>query len=304
MRQTLPTKIFAPISRAFTRWAAMAWADGKLAVYLQARWRNLSLRAIADDMSADKRWRKALKANPLMKGRRKATMTKTTTTTTTPMAGMPMAAMPALTWMLTLAAMLSLVACQGKGGADDELLLHRRAAEVALYGVADSLAAEANKAPERMDDVESTRLVRTPDGRQWLVSISRRADTALPLVSAYGDTTRRYVDNRVTLTVEVDGRLVVDRRAWTRQSLAAVLDGQPVEPYRLEGMAVDDDATAHTPDGRTLVLAASLGMPDTDLYVPVRISIDPQGHIDLSEGDLLTVDKPEHDDTGPTHQGG
>ena len=181
---------------------------------------------------------------------------------------------------------LLLVACSGKNkGSDNEALLLR----IPTHN--ESLAQQPESANDSglqaLTATSATRRVSTPDGQEWLVSIERRPNHSLPTVKGYDGKT--YADNDLTLTVERGGKVVVNRRTWTKQQFAHLLDSGDPAPYQLEGMAVDDDATAQSPDGRSLVLVASMGIPETDIFVPIRILIAPNGHIDMEEGTMEPV---------------
>lgn len=139
-----------------------------------------------------------------------------------------------------------------------------------------------NGAPVRMQvsDVKTTFSYR---GKEYTSSVVRRPDETLPIVSnGQGE---NFVDNHITLRLMCGDKIVVDK-VFTKQSFVSLVDAKFMQYAVLEGLVYDQT----TPQG--ILYAASVGYPQSDLYVPIRLTIAADGRISMSKEELME-DYPE-----------
>lgn len=118
----------------------------------------------------------------------------------------------------------------------------------------------------------------TFQGKVYHSIVVRRPDESLPKVmNEQGD---KFVDNRVTLTLTCDGKTVL-HRTFTKESFASLVDAKFMKFALLEGLVLDE------PSGRGIVYAASVGYPQSDLYVPLRLTVTADGKLTMSKAELM-----------------
>lgn len=115
-------------------------------------------------------------------------------------------------------------------------------------------------------------------GRHYQSTVLRQPDENLPTVT--DDAGVEYVDNRISLKLVCDGKVLADK-VFTKQNFAAWVKADFLSHAILEGLVYD---TA-TPEG--IVYAASVCYPQTDLYVPFRIVVASDGTLAIRQEDLL-----------------
>lgn len=110
-------------------------------------------------------------------------------------------------------------------------------------------------------------------GKNYRIVIHRAANDSLPKIEDEdGDL---FVDNTITLSITRDKSERFFDKTFTKQSFASLMDERFVSHAMLEGM-VFDKAT-----DQGLVFAASVSYPQTDLFVPVIITISSSGTMAL-----------------------
>lgn len=120
-------------------------------------------------------------------------------------------------------------------------------------------------------------------GKKYLSMVSRMPDEELPHVSnEMGDV---YVDNKITLSLTREGQKVFEK-TFTKNDFVAVVDSDFLAKSVLEGIVFDKT----TPQG--FVYAASVCYPQTDLYVPMSITISPDGRMSIAKVEMIE-DAPE-----------
>ena len=132
-------------------------------------------------------------------------------------------------------------------------------------------------APERMPMSDVTTRFQF-QGKPCEAQIFRTPDETLDKVTDEGG--NEFIDNRITLRVTTGGRTVVDR-TFTKASFASVVDGQFLRHALLEGIVYD------TVTAQGMVFAASVSYPQSDLYVPIRLTFTAGGHVSMETEDLL-----------------
>ena len=110
-------------------------------------------------------------------------------------------------------------------------------------------------------------------GKSYHVAINRMPSDSLPMVK--DETGQKFVDNIFTLTVSREDGSVFFSRQFTK----AFFTDYITEVYRkagiLEGIVFDKA------DGDWLKFAASVGLPQTDEYIPLVVKVNHVGRISI-----------------------
>ncbi|MEG0887965.1 MULTISPECIES: DUF4738 domain-containing protein [Bacteroides] len=118
-------------------------------------------------------------------------------------------------------------------------------------------------------------------GKEYHSVISRTPDEELPLVtSEMGDT---YVDNKIQLRLTRNNDVVVST-TFTKSNFSAYVSAEFLSKSILEGIVYDKT----TPQG--MVFAASICYPQTDLYIPLSITISADGKMSIEKVEVLEED--------------
>lgn len=121
-------------------------------------------------------------------------------------------------------------------------------------------------------------------GKDYHSFVSRTPDESLPHVAnEMGDT---YVDNKIVLRL-TRGNASVFNKTFTKNDFSSVVDAGFLAKSVLEGIVYDKT----TPQG--IMYAASVCYPQTDLYVPLSITITADGKMTLKKVDVLEEDYSE-----------
>ena len=131
--------------------------------------------------------------------------------------------------------------------------------------------------PQRMQFSEVKSKV-TFQGKTYESTVVRRPDESLPVVT--NEQGESFMDNRITLRLTQGGKVVLDK-VFTKESFASLVNAKILKYAILEGLVLD----GATPQG--IVYAASVGYPQTDLYVPLRITVSSNGKISLAKEELM-----------------
>lgn len=135
----------------------------------------------------------------------------------------------------------------------------------------------AKAGPQRMQ-VSDIKKTITYKGKDYVSAVLRRPDESLPIVK--NEQGEKFVDNRITLRLTCGDRKVLDK-VFTKESFASIVDASFLRHAILEGL-VFDETTA-----QGFVYAASVCYPQTDLYIPIRITVSPDGNVTLAKDDVL-----------------
>ena len=121
-------------------------------------------------------------------------------------------------------------------------------------------------------------------GKDYHSMVTRTPDESLPHVTnEMGDT---YVDNKIVLRLTRGNEKVFDK-TFTKNDFSSVVDARFLSNSVLEGIVYDKT----TPQG--IVYAASVCYPQTDLYMPLSITITADGKMSIQKVDML---EEEYDD--------
>ena len=115
-------------------------------------------------------------------------------------------------------------------------------------------------------------------GKDYHSFISRTPDEDLPLVR--DDRGNRFVDNKILLRLTC-GNEQIFNMTFTKRNFASIVGEDFLSKSILEGMVYNKT----TPQG--IVFAASVCYPQTDLYVPISITITADGKMTMVREELL-----------------
>ena len=172
--------------------------------------------------------------------------------------------MKKLIYLLLLPLALTVVACGGKNGSSNKESVLATQDSVDAHGL------------QRMQSSKAETDIKFK-GKDYHSLVSRTPDESLPHVSnEMGDT---YVDNKIVLRITRGGENVLNK--------TSVVDANFLSKSVLEGIVYDKT----TPEG--IVYAASVCYPQTDLYVPLSITVSADGKMSIKKVDMLEEDYPE-----------
>lgn len=169
-----------------------------------------------------------------------------------------------LVYTLACASAILLSACSSKNKNGNEMqALMRDSTKVA--------------GPQRMQ-VADTKATFTYKGKEYQSSVVRKPDESLPVVT--NEQGEKFVDNRITLHISGGGGQLVDK-VFTKESFASLIDAKFLKYAILEGLVFDRT----TPRG--MIYAASVCYPQSDLYVPIRLTVTVDGKISMEKENLM-----------------
>lgn len=121
-------------------------------------------------------------------------------------------------------------------------------------------------------------------GKEYQSSVLRQPDESLPIVK--NEQGEKFIDNRITLRLTCGGKQIVDR-VFTKENFASLVDAKFMQYAILEGLVYDQT----TPQG--IIYAASVCYPQSDLYVPIRLTITSDGKISMAKEELMEDYQPD-----------
>ena len=156
-----------------------------------------------------------------------------------------------IVYILVCASVIFFTACssQDKNKKDGTQVLMQDSTEIA--------------GPQRMQ-VSDVKTSFTYKGKEYQSSVVRRPDESLP----------------ITLRITCGGKQVVDK-VFTKDNFASLVDAKFMKYSILEGLVYDKT----TPQG--IIYAASVCYPQSDLYVPIRLTITADGKISMAKEELM-----------------
>lgn len=168
-----------------------------------------------------------------------------------------------IVYILVCASVVFFTACSSQDKKKDGTLLMQDSTEIV--------------GPQRMQ-VSDVKTSFTYKGKEYQSSVVRRPDESLPIVK--NELGEKFVDNRITLRITCDGKLVVDK-VFTKENFASLVDDKFMKYSILEGLVYDKT----TPQG--IIYAASVCYPQSDLYVPIRLVITADGKLSMVKEELM-----------------
>lgn len=173
--------------------------------------------------------------------------------------------MKRLIYLCLLPMIVVIAACGGKSGnqKDD--------ARVLMQDSTDAHGLQRMQASKSEVDI-------TFKGKKYHSTVSRNPDEELAkVVSQMGDT---YVDNKIVLRL-TRGNEQVFNMTFTKNNFASLVGENFLSKSILEGIVYNKT----TPQG--MVYAASVCFPQTDLYVPIAITITADGKMTMEKVEAL-----------------
>lgn len=143
------------------------------------------------------------------------------------------------------------------------------------------------KTPIRMQDYTDQREVAWI-GKNYHVTVQRQPSDSLPMVK--DETGQKFVDNVFTLKVSRDDGSVFFSRQFTKAHFSQYITETFRKAGILEGIVFDKA------DGDWLEFAASVGLPQTDEYIPLVLRLSRMG-------DLVIRQDTQMDTNGDTGNG-
>lgn len=124
-------------------------------------------------------------------------------------------------------------------------------------------------------------------GTQYTYCIDRRPDTTL--VAVQDEQGGVFADNSITLTVR-RGSAVVIQKVFTKADFSTHLDAGFRKNGILEGLVFD------CPAAGGLQFAASVCYPQSDLYMPLTVTVGPDGRITIRKDNTLDTSSADDDE--------
>lgn len=168
-------------------------------------------------------------------------------------------------YLLLLPLIVAVAACGSKSGNQKDKI------QVLMQDSTDAHGLQRMQASKSETDIPFK-------GKEYHSTISRTPDEDLPhVLSEMGDT---YVDNKIVLRI-TRGSEQVFNMTFTKNNFASLVEERFLAKSILEGIVYNKT----TPQG--IVYAASVCYPQTDLYVPVSITITPDGRMSMEKVEAL-----------------
>lgn len=132
----------------------------------------------------------------------------------------------------------------------------------------------------QISDVEQ---VVTLKGKEYRSQLHRVPNDSLPRVK--NDAGTIFVDNAITLSITRSNESLF-KKTFTKQTFSSLIGADFMKNAILEGMVFDKTSAAG------LVYAASVSYPQTDLYIPILVTIAPDGKMTIEKDELMQEEYP------------
>lgn len=134
-----------------------------------------------------------------------------------------------------------------------------------------------NNTPQKMPSTES-KINFIHKGKEYTSLITRQPDEEQPFIkNQQGD---MFVDNSITLYITNANKTIVNKR-FTKKDFASLIENRFMKHAILESLIYNGT----TSEG--FVYIASVSYPQSDLYVPIKLTISPEGNIRMTKEELL-----------------
>lgn len=127
-------------------------------------------------------------------------------------------------------------------------------------------------------------------GKKYHLYIDRSPSDSLPRVKSDLGT---FADNRIVLKITRGNGITLFSKTFTKRSFSSYIPDRYLSHSILEGMVFDDEKTS---DSKDIVLAASVSIPMTDLYIPFSIYITQDGKMSIDKDEDMGDLPPLEDD--------
>jgi hypothetical protein len=115
-------------------------------------------------------------------------------------------------------------------------------------------------------------------GKKYKSYVLRTPSDSLPRVK--NDRGEVFADNTITLRL-TRGNEKIFNKTFTKQSFSSLVDGAFMRRAVLEGMVFDKTTS------KGFVYAVSVSYPQTDLYIPMSMTITPDGKMSVVKEELM-----------------
>ncbi len=168
-------------------------------------------------------------------------------------------------YMLIGAVVLSVSACGGKksNGEDGTLTVFQ-----------DSTDAKGN---QRMQASKAEQKFMYK-GKEYVSFVSRTPDESLPLVK--NESGEKFVDNSISLRL-TRGSEMVFSKTFTKNDFASLVGSDFLSKSILEGIVYNKTTS------QGIIYAASVCYPQSDLFIPIAITISADGKMAMAKDELL-----------------
>ena len=126
--------------------------------------------------------------------------------------------------------------------------------------------------------VSDSKMSFTYNGKEYHSNVIRRPDDSLPVVT--NEQGEKFVDSRITLRITSGGKSIVNKE-FTKESFASLVGAKFLKHSILEGLVYDKNTS------KGMVYAASICYPQSDLYIPLSITVSADGKISIAKEELL-----------------
>ena len=134
-----------------------------------------------------------------------------------------------------------------------------------------------NSLPQKMPKSES-KINLNYKGKAYVSIITRRPDERQALVkNQQGDT---FIDNLITLHIKSDDKTIVNKE-FVKTDFASLINARFMNNAILENLIYTETTT------EGFVYVASISYPQSDLYVPIKLTVTPNGNIKMEKEELL-----------------
>lgn len=134
----------------------------------------------------------------------------------------------------------------------------------------------AKDIPQRMPET-AVKVPISYRGKEYQSCVERQPDESLPVVK--NEQGESFIDNRITLRITCGNKQIIDR-SFTKESFASLAGTGFMKSALLEEIVYDKT----TPQGFTY--AVSICHPQTDFYVPVRLTVTPDGKVSMVKEEI------------------
>ncbi|MCI1647295.1 MAG: DUF4738 domain-containing protein, partial [Bacteroides sp.] len=126
--------------------------------------------------------------------------------------------------------------------------------------------------------VSDTKIIINYKGRQYRSAVLREPDEKLSIV--VNDQGTQFVDNHISLKLTCEGKVILDK-VFTKDNFSALVDGDFLDNAILESLVYDKTTS------QGIQYTASICYPQTDLYIPLSITVTPNGKLSMAKEELI-----------------
>ncbi len=117
-------------------------------------------------------------------------------------------------------------------------------------------------------------------GRKYSLFVERAPSDSLPRVKTDMGV---FADNRILVRITREGGKRIYNKVFTKRAFAGLVGEKHLSSFVLEGVVFDEEKTKAAKGN--IVLASSIGYPQTDLYIPCTITVTPEGKMSIKKNE-------------------